>query len=87
MPRQSWEKQSVWKLENGWIATVEYNTIYGGMISRLEAPNGELLATGKAYWHCSDGLSTLPDFARLWVETVVQSSNTQLVRPRFDRGY
>ena len=83
--QQSWEKQSVYVLDNGWTATLEYNSCYGEMISRLDAPKGQILASGKPYWHCSDGLKDLPDFARPWLEVVVKSCNDQLVRPGFDK--
>jgi hypothetical protein len=89
--RKSWEKQSVYSLDNGWIATVEWSH-YGEMVSRLDSPKGEVVSfkncpEGKPYWHCSDGLDDLPEFARPWLETVVQSAGTQLVRPRFEKVF
>ena len=78
--RESWEKQSVYSLDNGWVATVEWSH-YGEMVSRLDSSDGKL------YWHCSDGLDDLPEFARPWLETVVQSAGTQLVRPRFEKVF
>lgn len=85
--RRSWEKQSVYELDNGWVATLEYSTHYGEMVSRLDAPKGHLLDNGKPYWHCSDGLAHLPDFAQGWREVVVKSAGTELVRPGFEKKF
>lgn len=90
--RQSWEKQQVFKLDNGWTATVEYSVHYGEMVSRLDSPKGEIVShknatKGKAYWHCSDGLDDLPDFAQSWREVVVMSAQTEIIRPRFEKEY
>ena len=85
--RQSWEKQSVYKLDNGWTATLEYNMSYGEFISRLDAPKGHLLGNGKPYWHCSDGLAHLPDFAQGWREVVVKTAGDELVRAGFTKRF
>jgi len=77
--RLSWEKQTVWDLENGWRATEGWNQAYGPMLTRLEKDG--------AVWHCHNGLAELPEFARSWVETVVQSCNQQIVRPAFTRSH
>jgi hypothetical protein len=84
--RKSWEKQRIYNLDNGWTATVEHS-YYGEMVSRLDSPGNQILANGKTYWHCSDGLQHLPEFARAWLEVVVPSAGTQLVRPRFEKMY
>jgi hypothetical protein len=89
--RQSWEKQSVYKLDNGWTATLEYSH-YGEMVSRLDSPKGEIVSyknapQGKAYWHCSDGHTDLPDFARPWIKIVVPSAGTEIVCPGFEKDY
>ena len=80
----SWEKQVVYDLSNGWTATVEFSLCYGEQVSKLNCPNTQPLANGKTYWHCSEGLKDLPEFARSWLEVVVEP-NTQVVRPRFTR--
>ncbi len=91
---RSWEKQSIFNLENGWVATVEYNPCYGEFVSRLDSPNGKM-------WHCSNGSPErgggadnynqifktdkyvdLPDFAKDWV-----NEKTNLVLPKFERVY
>ena len=75
---ESWEKQSVFDLENGWKATVEYNSHYGQFISRLEKDG--------ICWHCSNGINEfLPDFAHDWLSTVHKLSNTKLVLVGFRR--
>jgi hypothetical protein len=78
---ESWEKQSVWELDNGWRATESYSH-YGEMIQRLDNPKG-------GYWHCSDGLDGLPDFAREWIEELRNEHGVfaRLVRPRFRKVY
>lgn len=78
--RQSWEKQTVYKLENGAKVTLEYNQHYGEYVSRIDLPNGDR-------WHCSNGNKDLPEFAQGWVEVVHALSNLSLVRPKFDRVY
>ncbi|MHC4299599.1 MAG: hypothetical protein ACYS7Y_20155 [Planctomycetota bacterium] len=72
---ESWEKQSVYTLSNGYTATIEYGH-YGDMICRFDWGDGE-------YWHCSNGLDGLPEFAREWVEVVNPNCGQKLVRPKF----
>lgn len=86
--RQSWEKQSVYNLENNWIAIVGYSH-YGQMICRLDCPTGIVLAHGKPYWHCSDGLAELPDFAKPWIEEISNQHGiiAKLVRPMWTAVY
>ncbi|RTL00384.1 MAG: hypothetical protein EKK57_07225 [Proteobacteria bacterium] len=78
-PHDSWEMQPAFDLENGFQAVLGYNTNYGEMISRINYPDR------KQYWHCSNGLADLPEFARPWVEVVVKSSDLRLVRPGFEK--
>lgn len=75
----SWELQSVWNLDNGAVITVEFNRTYGDMVSLIEF-NG-------VRWHCSDGLAAIPEFARDWIEVVVESADTRLARPKFEKKY
>ena len=87
---ESWEKQSVWDLENGWQATVGDSFPYGlHMVCRLDCPAGMKLAHGKPYWHCSDGLAELPDFARPWLEEIRNDHGiiASLVRPRWEKQW
>jgi hypothetical protein len=93
----SWEKQSVYDLENGTRATVEWSMHYGPYVKRIDNPDGAL-------WCASDGLDPdyandpcesvrrifakhirCPDFARAWIEDVRNSHGTiaLLVRPLF----
>lgn len=78
--RRSWEKQQVWKLDNGFRATVEHSTHYGDMVVRLDFPDG-------GYWQCSGGDACLPGFAFNWVEEIRNDRGViaKLVRPLFDR--
>lgn len=89
--RQSWEKQQIYDLDNGWSATVEHSH-YGPMVSRLDSPAGEVVSfkncpKGKPYWHCSDGFDDLPEFARPWLKTIHQLTGTQIVTPGFTKEY
>ena len=79
-PERSWEKQNVWHLDNGWTAIVEYNQFYGELVSRLDGPQGQL-------WHCSDGMTGVPDFAQPWIETLDMPAQLQLCRPNFEKTY
>jgi len=85
---ESWEKQSVFLLDNGWMVTVE-NSYYGEIVARLDKD-------GK-YWHCSNGIENtggisvntvpLPEFARSWVNGGDHCSSKNLVRPNFEKVY
>lgn len=46
--KKSWEKQTLWKLENGWVATEEWNHFHGSFIKRLDSPEGKM-------WLASNG--------------------------------
>lgn len=76
---RSWEKARGWDLDNGAFVLVSYSPVYGDMVSCIEF--------GGEVWHCSDGLDTVPDFAKDWIEVVVESAGTKLVRPRFDQRW
>jgi len=95
---ESWEKSSVWDLDNGWQAAIQYSDIYGEHVTRLSKD-------GK-HWHASDGYDNpygtdpdpiiqklfkdhiaLPEFAKSWIEIVHKLSEITLVRPRFTRKY
>lgn len=95
--QQSWEKCTVWDLDNGWQAAIQYS-YYGEHVTILSKD-------GKS-WHASDGYDNpyandpdpivrkvfkdhlpLPDFAREWIEVVHKLSEATLVRPRFERIY
>ena len=77
--KRSWEKQTLWKLENGWIATEEYSDHYGGFIKKLDSPDGKMwLASngtpeqglGAEHYNKVFGVSyyvDLPEFAAPWV--------------------
>lgn len=77
--KESWEKQTIWNLDNGAKVTVEFGA-YGEMISRVDDAEG--------YWHCSDGIGTLPkrfEFVLPWQECVVKSCNDWIIRPMFNK--
>lgn len=81
--RNSWEKQKVFRLDNGCFVTLEYNSHYGEFISRIDDDKG--------YWHCSDGLEKLPE-RFCWILTWAESYNSnipekKLLIPKFNRNY
>lgn len=83
LSKQSWEKQQLYKLDNGCVVTVEFGH-YGESISRIEDNLG--------YWHCSDGWKTIPErfsFAKSWCEPYLSHSQDvfRLIRPRFEKVY
>lgn len=72
---ESWEKQKIAMLENGWKVTEEYNIHYGSFVKRLDSPDGKV-------WVACNGLNgaekcnkifgcdkyiDLPDFALPYV--------------------
>lgn len=73
---ESWEKQDVYTLSNGYTATIEFNRAYGDMVCRFDWGRDK-------HWHCSEGLDDLPEFAREWVEVVHEVAGIKLVRPKF----
>lgn len=76
--KQSWLRQHVFTLENGWTATIE-SSYYGDMISCLEKDG--------YVWHCSNGQADLPEFAREWVQPIAPGHWQTLVRPLFNKQY
>lgn len=78
---KSWEKQTVFDLENACQVTVEYNSQYGDFISCIEDKEGR--------WYCSDGVGRLPErfnWALTWVEPYIKEwADTQWIVPRFVR--
>lgn len=59
----SWERQSFWQLSNGWTAITECSPFYGEMVTALY--------DGQSMWQCPNGLTGLPQFARSWIEPIV----------------
>jgi hypothetical protein len=76
---KSWTKQSVYDLDNGWTATVE-DSHYGEHVTRLDSPDG-------TYWHCSNGIKDLPEFAVEWLVGGDNFVIATLVRPSFKVSY
>lgn len=93
--KESWEKCSMWDLDNGWQAAVQYSVHYGEYVSGL-------YKDGKG-WHASDGFDNpyandadpvvrkvfkdhlpLPDFARPWIKGG-DGPDKNLVRPNFNK--
>jgi hypothetical protein len=72
----SWEKQTCYDLENGWSAIVEFSPIYQNHITRLDNPERT------TYWHCSNGLTNLPEFAKPWIRGG-DGPDHRLVNPQF----
>lgn len=78
--KQSWEKQTFWKLENGWTAIVNFG-VYGENISQL------IDNTTGFRWQACNGREDLPEFARAWVTPIAEGHWQTLVRPIFERHY
>lgn len=87
---ESWEKQDICRLSNGWKATVEYNSRHGYFVKRLDSPEGKtwLASNGhppelgaehynRIFGH--DQYVDLPDFAQEWQD----GDQYHLVRPSF----
>ena len=71
------QKSREYLLNNGYTATVEYSLHYGDHVTRFDSPDG-------TYWHCSNGLKDLPDFARSWVRGGTGVDAT-LINPQFEK--
>lgn len=78
--KQSWEKQQVFKLENGYTAIVSWNNSYGELVTCLTHPK---LGT----WHACNGLAELPQFAHAWLKCINPTCGCQIVQPKFEREY
>ena len=78
--KKSWEKQTVYNLSNGCTAIIEWSPHYGDFLSRIDKPDG-------AYWHCSNGISGLPEFAKHWIQEICNAHGViaRLVRPNFKK--
>ena len=81
---ESWEKQAVYDLDNGFTVTVEYNSHYGDMVTRIDTAR-EKNYPDTMVWHCSNGLDSLPEWAEPWIEVVNPTANIRLVRPEFQK--
>jgi hypothetical protein len=77
---KSWEKQSYYKLDNGYTVRVEYNSCYGGVVAAIEL-NDEII------YHCSNGLKTAPTWIKEWIEPIAENHWQKLIRPRFTMIY
>lgn len=79
--KRSWENQSVYDLDNGWQATLSYSTCYGEFVSRLDSPDR------KTYWHCSNGVKDLPEFARSWLKGGDFHTTANMVLVKFEKRF
>lgn len=82
-PRESWEKQAVFKLESGHEITIEYNPCYGEFVKSIEK-DGER-------WVACNGIRSLPasfQSFQAWIEPVSKHQPDQKwIVPKFDRVY
>jgi len=78
----SWEKQTIWNLEDGTKLTEEWNQCYGPFVKRLDDEQGS--------WHASSGLP-LPErwaYMNAWREGGNGYSGThKLIRPNFEKEF
>jgi hypothetical protein len=91
---ESWEKAKHFKLSNGWIAIINYNSFHGEYITQLSkngkvwlASNGSI-ENGLGAEHYNKVFKTdkyidLPDFAKEWRD----NNQYKLVRPNFEKIY
>jgi len=86
--KASWEKQTIYILENGWVLTEEHNQCYGYFVKSLRSPQGKvwLACNGDRHLYYNEVFKTdkyiaLPDFAAGWKETKFP----ELVR--FDKSF
>lgn len=83
LSRESWEKQKLFKLDNGCKVTIEYNSHYGEFVARIDDELG--------YWHCSDNLSKLPPrfaWALEWAVPIRENfPEEKWIVPKFNRVY
>ena len=77
---RSWEKQSFYKLDNGFIVRIEFNQFYGDMVAAV-------LEDDEIIWHCSDSHKTAPLWIRNWTRVIHKKSNTKSIKPLFERIY
>ena len=80
LSNRSWEKQQLYRLDNGMVVTVEWNQCYGEFVKRIDDPEG--------YWCASSGTDAMPErfhFLLDWQEVVVKSCDQKLIRPKFEK--
>ena len=76
---ESWEKQSVWDLSNGFRAIESYSTFYGPFITQFQKD-------GLIVWQCCNGgRDKLPEFAAPWLEAFCNPAIPKLVRCKFEK--
>lgn len=76
---KSWEKQSYYKLDNGYTVRLE-DSFYGNMVAAIEL-NDDII------YHCSNGLDSAPDWIKDWIEPISEGHWQKLIRPRFTMIY
>jgi hypothetical protein len=79
---KSWEKQQFYLLDNDVEVCVEWNQCYGDFIKAA--------FKNKIEWFACDGVKTLPEefsFLLDWQEIVNETSETKLIRPKFNKVY
>lgn len=83
MPRESWEKQAVFKLESGHKITLEHHQLYGEFVKSIEK--------GGERWISCNGLRSLPasfQSFQAWVEPVSEHQpEHKWMVPKFQRVY
>ena len=76
---RSWEKQSYYKLENGYTARIE-DSYYGPIVAAIESDNSII-------YHCSNGVDSAPDWVKDWIKPITQGHWQKTIRPCFTMIY
>lgn len=80
LANRSWEKQTYFKLENGFTVCVEWNQAYGNLVTHIEG-NGEV-------WHGCNGIESLPEcmqWAMEWWKPVAPGHWQMIMQPTIEQ--
>jgi len=83
LKKRSWERQSFYKLDNGYIVVIEYNQHYGDMVSSVRSGKN----SNKVLWHCSNGSKNKPNWLLSWEKPISKGHWQTLTRPCFDKVF
>lgn len=76
LKEESWEKQSFYALDNGFIVVVEYSALTP-MVSSVRK-DGEII------FHCSDGMDKAPEWIKSWEQPISKGHWQTIIVPMFE---